>query len=115
MIDHDTDGTVDKAQIISALEFLEYAHGQALELERAGEAYAYNEAIELIEEAIEDNLRHPDEIPPDEKVEQYREDSQAAREQGLKTAAMLDEYYDSDYEYAPESLLDRFLEWIYAN
>jgi len=115
MIDHDTDGAVDKAQIISALEFLEYAHGQALELERADEAYAYLEAIELIKDAIEDNLRHPDDRPRDERVEQYREDSQAAREEGYKVASMLDEYYESDYEYEPESLLDRILEWLYAN
>jgi len=88
------EGAVSRDQLETAKMLLEGAHGMALRDGRAGEAYAFNEGIEVIEDAMEGKFK-PDAEPHETSIEDIQR-SRNAREEGYEAATLMDQRFGTD-------------------
>jgi hypothetical protein len=82
------DDTVPQEQVETTLQFLETCHGLALQANQSGQAHAYYHAITMLEDALNDELRAPDDVSVDEDS---IERSRRARDAGFKEATLLEQ------------------------
>jgi len=104
--------TVPREQIETALQFLECSHGDALRRPWSDEAHAYYHAVDILEAALNEELRPPDEVPLLDWQREHIEQSREAREEGYAAATLLRERYE-DEQNKPEPLL-RKLKRVFA-
>ena len=77
---------IPREQLQTALEFLEWSHGDALQRPWSDEAWAYYHAIDILEAAMDEELLPPHEVHNRESdLEQIRQ-SREAREEGFAEA-----------------------------
>lgn len=82
---------VPREQLETALEFLEVSHGEALRRPWSDEALALYQAIDILQGAMNEELRHPDEANRLEHEVDAIERSRKARDEGYAAATLLDE------------------------
>lgn len=92
----DQGGEVPREQVETALRFLEWSHGDALRRPWSDEAHAYYHAIDILEAALDEELRSPDEIPRFRSEKEFIQQSREARDEGYATATLLNERYGKD-------------------
>lgn len=102
----DQDDTIPKEQAETALHFLEQSHGMALEYNEPKDAHAYYNAVDIVEAALNENLRPPDDLRHGEREINRIELSRDARDDGYAAATLLHESTRDRYEPRP-GLLDR--------
>lgn len=91
MTESDEQETIPREQVVTALRFLEESHGDALSRPWSDEAKAYYNAIDIIEAALDGDLKPPGEIDRKDWQQKYIEESRAAREEGYAEATLLGE------------------------
>ncbi len=103
--------TVPREQVETALQFLEWSHGDALERPWSDEAHAYYQAVDILEAALDEELLPPDEVSMREWQLEQIERSREAREEGYAAATLLRERYGKDTPKPTlvERLVDRLL------
>lgn len=94
----DKSDKIPREQLETALEYLELSHGMYLKTEQAREAHAYYESIDIIQAAMNEELRPPDDVRRSESTREDIERSRRAREQGYEAATLWDQQYTSSYE-----------------
>ena len=104
MTEKDTNDTncVSRDQVVTALRFLEWSHGDALRRPWSDEAHAYYEAIDILEAALDGDLRPPNELPWLEGEDQLIEQSRNARNEGYEAATLIDESYGNKEIRSPD-------------
>jgi hypothetical protein len=95
-----------REQVKTALQFLEGAHGDALNRPWSDEAHAYYHAVDILEAALNDELKPPDELYVSEYDREAIQRSREAREEGYAAATLLHERFD-DERNKPEPLLQK--------
>jgi len=80
---------VPEEQLETALEFMEWAHGSAIELGQPDEAHAYYVAIGMVEDAMDKKLLPPDEVHQRKDDRRCIKTSRAARRAGYREATLL--------------------------
>jgi hypothetical protein len=86
----DTDPeAVPREQLETALEFLESCHGESLRRPWSDEAHAYYRAIDIIEAAMDEELRPATTINHDSFTAENIQRSREAREEGYAAATLL--------------------------
>lgn len=103
-VDRNRGGCLPREQLETALRFLEWSHGDALRRPWSDEAHAYYEAIDILEAALDEELRPPNELPRLGDEEQLIEQSRKAREEGYAAATLLDERYGKSEARTPGML-----------
>lgn len=86
---------VDREQLETVLQFLEETHGESLRRPWSDEAHAYYQAIEIVEDAMDGELRSRDDIHLTDRDVKNIERSREARSEGYAAATLLDERFDS--------------------
>jgi len=97
MIDYDCEqDCIPREQVETALRFLEWCHGDALRRPWSNEAHAHYHAIDILEAAMNDELRPPDKILRMKSETKLIQQSRQARKEGYATATLLNERYGKD-------------------
>lgn len=84
-----------REQVETALLLLEHAHGLALERPWSDEAHAYYEAIDTVEDALDENWRTDHDRLEEEMAEEIQR-SREAREKGYEAATLSGDWGESD-------------------
>ncbi len=82
---------VPRDQVETVLHFLEVSHGEALRRPWSDAAWAYYEAIQILEDALDEELKSPADLPNQDN--EYIQKSRAAREEGYSAATLLEQRY----------------------
>jgi len=77
---------IPREQVETALEFLEWSHGDALRRPWSHEAWAYYQAIDILEAAMNEELLPPGEVHNRESDVELIQQSREAREEGFAEA-----------------------------
>lgn len=99
------------AQLEVTKHFLEYAHGHAIRYDNPGEAWAYNDALTLLDDAREHNwdVEREDLLRKDHPAELIAA-SRRAREHGYEAATLADQRRERwRQRHHRPSLLERLL------
>lgn len=92
------EGPTLREQVRNALEFLEHSHGMALRHDERDAAHAYYQAIDMVEAALDDELRKPEDVMHSELAEREIARSRDAREEGFAAATLLDQRFPGPTE-----------------
>lgn len=109
---------VPRGQVETALQFLEGAHGDALERPWSDEAHAYYRAVDILEAALDEELKPPEEIYVSDYDREAIQRSREAREEGYAEATLLRERYGKSESYGEgfiEPLGRKIASWLRAN
>lgn len=106
-------GRIPREQVETALRFLEWSHGDALRRPWSAEAHAYYQAIDILEAALDEDLRPPEDLPWMKGETEVIQQSRAAREEGYRAATLHDERFGSDEPNHPSSLYRRLKRRIF--
>jgi len=113
----DTETTdVAREQLETAMLFLEESHGDALRRPWSDEAHAYYNAIEILDAAMNEELRTPEERVVLDHQKEYLERSREAREEGYAAATCLNTSRGESRVRAvknddqPETLAEKFIQ-----
>lgn len=98
MGDADSSGEVPRDQLETALEYLEVSHGMYLKIEDAKKAHAYYDAIDIVQAAMNDELKPPEEVHNLDHTKADIERSRRAREEGYEAATLWDQQYTRSYD-----------------
>ena len=104
---------VPAEELETALRFLEWSHGKALERCSSGEAHAYYQAIDIVEDAIAGELKEASGVIHSEEDRQVVERSREARETGYREATLFEKRY-AEREEKADRLLDRVKRYFVA-
>lgn len=85
---------VPREQVETALEFLEWSHGDALRRPWSAEAHAYYQAIDILEAAMDEELLPPGEVHNRESDLELIQQSRETRGEGYAEATCL---HDREY------------------
>lgn len=80
-----------REQVRNVLDFLECSHGMALRMKDADAAHAYYQAIDMVEAALDDELRKPEDVMHSELAEKDIARSRSARDEGFAAATLVDQ------------------------
>lgn len=103
---------IPREQVETALRFLEWSHGDALRRPWSDEAHAYYQAIDILEGALDEELRPPEGLPWMESEEELIQQSRAAREDGYRAATLLDERFGTNEDNRALGLAERIKRWF---
>jgi len=105
----DQDDAIPREQLETALRTLEEFHGQSLRRPWSNEAVAYYHAIDMVEAALNEELKDPEDVFMRDWQWEYVKASREAREEGYREATCLDDrqMHASDNTQSPfDRLLD---------
>lgn len=88
-----SDDTVPKDQLKTALNYLEWSHGYALNRPWSNEVLAYYHAVQIVEDALNEELLPHDEVPLNDSEQALIAKSREARDAGYTEATLFEERY----------------------